>query len=186
MATGSLSTASTSALKAGPAPPGTALSLRIPAKTVIEIARLLVSGEVRLEISVNRGSSQVLFQVEAPTGGQVTVSGTRFLEGVFPDLERMIPSEPATEVTASRAELMTAIALDNFPDGEPADSVDGSGKPGAPGTPWPVAAGEQSLGSPDPGDQDDGEDDAGGDAKGALGREDLPGMDQPRAGDPCR
>jgi len=38
----------------------------------------------------------------------------------------------------------------------------------------------------DPGDQDDGEDDAGGDAKGALGREDLPGMDQLRAGDPCR
>jgi DNA polymerase III subunit beta len=160
MATGSLSTASTSALKAGPAPPGTALSLLIPAKTVIEIARLLVSGEVRLEISVNRGSSQVLFHVEAPTGGQVTVIGTRFLEGVFPDLERVIPSEPATEVTASRAELVTAIALEIFPEGAPDDGADG---------PRPVAPGEQSLGSTEPGDVDDAE----GDAMGALGLDEL-------------
>ena len=140
--------------------PGTALSLLIPAKTVIEIARLLVSGEVRLEISVNRGTSQVLFHVEAPTGGQVTVIGTRFLEGVFPDLERVIPSEPATEVTASRAELVTAIALEIFPEGAPDDGADG---------PRPVAPGEQSLGSTEPGDVDDAE----GDAMGALGLDEL-------------
>ena len=155
--------------------PGTALSLLIPAKTVIELARLLVSDQVRLEISVNKGSSQVLFRVEAPTGGQVTVIGTRLLEGVFPDLERVIPNDSATEVVASRAELMTAIrianlfakdamnviALDIFPEGEPDDGT-------AVGTDDGMA-GKQSLGSPDPGDMDD--------AEGALGRGELEGMD---------
>ena len=128
------------------ASPGTALSLLIPAKTVIEIARLLVSDQVRLEISVNKGSSQVLFRVEAPTGGQVTVIGTRLLEGVFPDLERVIPSDSATEVIASRSELMTAIrianlfakdamnliALDIFPEGNRTTAP-----PTAPPVAWP-------------------------------------------------
>ena len=151
--------------------PGTALSLLIPAKTVIEIARLLVSDQVRLEISVNKGSSQVLFRVEAPTGGQVTVIGTRLLEGVFPDLERVIPSDSATEVVASRAEFMTAIrianlfakdamnviALDIFPDGEPGDgTADGM-------------AGDQSREHPDAGAVDD--------AEGAMGLDELEGMD---------
>jgi len=164
------------------ASPGTALSLLIPAKTVIEIARLLVSDQIRLEISVNKGSSQVLFRVEAPTGGQVTVIGTRLLEGVFPDLERVIPSDSATEVIASRAELMTAIrianlfakdamnliALDIFPEGEPDDgTADGM-------------TGEQSRESPDPGDVDD--------AEGALELDELDVVMDVRvnAGDPRR
>ena len=166
---------------------GTALSLLIPAKTVIELARLLVSDQVRLEISVNEGSSQVLFRVEAPTGGQVTVIGTRLLEGVFPDLERVIPNDSATEVVASRAELMTAIrianlfvkdamnviALDIFPDGEPDDGIangtDDGTDDGADDGADDGMAGKQSLGSPDPGDMDA--------AKGAMGRGELQGMD---------
>lgn len=159
--------------------PGTALSLLIPAKTVIEIARLLVSDQVRLEISVNKGSSQVLFRVEAPTGGQVTVIGTRLLEGVFPDLERVIPSDSATEVVASRAELMTAIrianlfakdamnviALDIFPDGEPGDGTADGADDGADDG----MAGDQSREHPDPGDVDGDE--------GAMGLDELEGMD---------
>ena len=165
------------------ASPGTALSLLIPAKTVIEIARLLVSDQVRLEISVNKGSSQVLFRVEAPTGGQVTVIGTRLLEGVFPDLERVIPSDSATEVIASRAELMTAIrianlfakgamnliALDIFPEGEPDDgTADGTADGSADGSADGMT-GEQSRESWDPGDVDD--------AEGAMGLDELEGMD---------
>ena len=163
--------------------PGTALSLLIPAKTVIELARLLVSDQVRLEISVNKGSSQVLFRVEAPTGGQVTVIGTRLLEGVYPDLERVIPNDSATEVVASRAELMTAIrianlfvkdamnviALDIFPDGEPDDCIANGTDDGADDGADDGMAGKQSLESPDPGDMDA--------AEGAMGLDELEGMD---------
>jgi|GEM_PF-15516 len=156
---------------AADASPGTALSLLIPAKTVTEIARLLVSDQVRLGISVDKGSSQVLFRAVAPSGGQVTVIGTRLLDGVFPDLGRVIPSDSATEVIASRAELITAtrianlfakdamnlIVLDIFPEGEPADgAADG-------------LTGEHSRQSRDPGAKDD--------AGGATGLEGPEGRD---------
>ncbi|NBT25285.1 MAG: hypothetical protein EBT09_01725 [Actinobacteria bacterium] len=101
------------------------------------------------------------------------------LEGVFPDLERVIPNDSATEVVASRTELMTAIrianlfvkdamnviALDIFPDGEPDDGIANGTDDGADDG----MAGKQSLGSPDPGDMDA--------SKGAMGRGELEGMD---------
>lgn len=81
----------------------------VPARTVLEVARLLEGYDATVEIGVAPNRTQVGFRVRSP-GGEALVTG-RLLEGVFPDVERIVPQNATTAVTVGREALAQAIKV---------------------------------------------------------------------------
>ena len=81
----------------------------IPARSLLEVARVISSDEDDVEIVVASNRTQAGFRVRASTGDALVT--TRLLEGTFPDLDRVVPSGPTTSVTVDRAGLAQAIRL---------------------------------------------------------------------------
>jgi len=79
-------------------------SVVIPAKTLLEVARLIVS-EVPTKVSLDDRANLVLFS------NQDTVIATRILDGQFPDYKRIIPKEHALEAEISYEDLLEAVRL---------------------------------------------------------------------------
>ncbi len=83
---------------------GAERALILPAKTMIELSRMVGEGkkeEVRMEIIGE--SNQVIFEYD-----NVQLI-SRVLEGNFPDVDKIIPTEFTTEVTADREELVRGV-----------------------------------------------------------------------------
>ena len=81
----------------------------VPARAMLEVARAIGSDEDEVEVMVASNRTQVGFSV--PTvSGRVLVT-TRLLEGVFPDLDRVVPAEAATTVTIDREALSRAVKV---------------------------------------------------------------------------
>ena len=81
----------------------------VPARAMLEVARAIGSDEDEVEVLVASNRTQVGFSV--PTlSGRVLVT-TRLLEGVFPDLDRVVPAEAATTVTIDREALSRAVKV---------------------------------------------------------------------------
>jgi DNA polymerase III subunit beta len=79
------------------------LSIIVPAKALIEVARGLPSDEdEQVEISVTADQSQVLFRHR-----QAEVV-SRLIEGQFPDFNRIIPRESKTRVTLQTSDFLRA------------------------------------------------------------------------------
>jgi DNA polymerase-3 subunit beta len=78
--------------------------LILPSRTIIELAKLITEGKKEdLEIEMIKENNQVIFIYD-------TVSViSRVLEGNFPDVEKIIPLESKTRVTADREELTQAV-----------------------------------------------------------------------------
>jgi len=79
-------------------------SVVIPAKTLLEVARLIVA-EVPTKIALDDRANLVLFS------NQDTVIATRILDGQFPDYKRIIPKEHALEAEISYEDLLAAVRL---------------------------------------------------------------------------
>lgn len=81
----------------------------VPARAMLEVARAIGSDEDEVEVLVASNRTQVGFSV--PTlSGRVLVT-TRLLEGVFPDLDRVLPKDAATTVTIDREALSRAVKV---------------------------------------------------------------------------
>ena len=78
--------------------------LILPSRTIVELAKTLAEGRKEdLGVEMIKENNQVIFTYD-------TVSViSRVLEGNFPDVEKIIPAEYKTKVTADREELMRAV-----------------------------------------------------------------------------
>ncbi len=115
------------------------LDIIIPARALIELARLLGDSEEDVEVTVTANRSQILFRVRGEGGDVNLVS--RLLEGQFPDLQRVVPKTHTTKVTVKRTEFATATRIAALFARDAANVIRLELKPGAEGglTPGMVA-----------------------------------------------
>lgn len=78
------------------------LSLVVPARGLMEVGRLLTSGEVRILVPE---PTQLLFETE-----EFSIF-TQSLEGEFPDYEQIIPTNFETKLSFAKEELAKAVQL---------------------------------------------------------------------------
>ncbi len=83
---------------------GATFSVVVPAKTLLEVARL-VSLEEPTKICMDSRSNLVLFQ------NKDIVIATRILEGQFPDYKRIIPTEHTLEAEILFSDILEAVRL---------------------------------------------------------------------------
>ena len=83
-------------------------SVIVPARTLIELAKILPDGEEPVSIMVTPNRSQVVFQA---TDLHVVSS---LIEGNFPNYKQIIPSKFATKVVVSTGELLKATKIASF------------------------------------------------------------------------
>ncbi len=81
----------------------------IPAKTILEVARLISTSKEPLNVSLNEDENLVVFQV-----GDVLIS-SRVLDGEFPEYKKLIPAskDAFVRVRVSTNELVNALRLAN-------------------------------------------------------------------------
>jgi len=84
-------------------------SLVIPAKTLIEVSRIIADQSkqesVLVEMGLTKDGNQVIFLFP-----EIELS-TRLLEGEFPDYEKIIPKDFSTKVTLDKGELIRAVKI---------------------------------------------------------------------------
>lgn len=81
----------------------------VPARAMIEVARACGVDADDVEIMIAQNRTQIGFSV--PTSSGRVLITTRLLEGVFPDLDRVVPAEAATTVTIDREALSRAVKV---------------------------------------------------------------------------
>lgn len=77
----------------------------VPAKTLMELGRLLADSEGDVEISTIENGNQLIFRI-----GDLELS-TRLVSGKFPDYKKILPEEGAVSVSMSRDDLLRAMKL---------------------------------------------------------------------------
>jgi len=82
-------------------------SVVIPARTLMEIARLAQSAGDTVNISVLENENMAIFESED------LVATTRILEGEFPDYKKIIPTDKKIKVEVSSIELFNAVKIAN-------------------------------------------------------------------------
>lgn len=96
---------------AGPAPD---VDVIIPAKAMIEVAKALGADDDQVEVLIAENRTlagfRMPFDSRQPVYGEVLIT-TRLLEGTFPDLERVIPTNETTTVLVDRDTLQRAIKV---------------------------------------------------------------------------
>ncbi len=85
-----------------------AVEIIIPARSLVEVGRMIGDGDEPVEILVTPNGSQVIFHTDEAD----LVS--RIIEGQFPNYRQVIPSSHTTRVTVSREELLNATRLASF------------------------------------------------------------------------
>ena len=83
-------------------------SVIVPAKTLLELAKILPDGEEPVELMVTPNRNQIVFRA---TDLHV-VSG--LIEGAFPNYKQIIPSKFATKVVVSTGDLLKATKIASF------------------------------------------------------------------------
>jgi DNA polymerase-3 subunit beta len=78
------------------------LSLLVPARTLIELARIIADSDDPVEIAATPSRNQVMFQYP----GLLVVS--RLIEGQFPDYQRIIPQSYQTRVVLPVSDFLQA------------------------------------------------------------------------------
>lgn len=91
-----------------PEPVAEPQELIIPARALIELARIVGDGESAVEMIVTPGGGQVLFHTD-------TVDlVSRLIDGKFPDVERVIPQSYLTRTVLDTQELTKAVKLASY------------------------------------------------------------------------
>ena len=80
----------------------------IPAKALLELARVLGDTSGDVEVTITPSGGQVLFHTEA------TDLVSRLIEGRYPDIERIIPSSYTTRTVLETADLAKAVKLASY------------------------------------------------------------------------
>lgn len=80
----------------------------VPARALLELARIIGDVEGNVEVTVTPGGGQVLFHSESMD----LVS--RLIDGKFPDFERIIPASFATRTVLDTQELFKAVKLASY------------------------------------------------------------------------
>ncbi|MBU6290073.1 MAG: DNA polymerase III subunit beta [Chloroflexi bacterium] len=93
----------------------------VPARAMIEVARACGVDADDVEIMIAPNRTQIGFSV--PTASGRVLITTRLLEGVFPDLDRVVPKESTTTVTLDRESLVRAIKVAQIFARDAADNV---------------------------------------------------------------
>jgi DNA polymerase-3 subunit beta len=86
---------------------GKSFSVVIPAKTLIEVARLLGNAEGTIKFALDANDNLALFE-----GAGVLIS-TRIIDGDFPDYKKLIPEETSLTAEFSAEDLLEAVKLTN-------------------------------------------------------------------------
>jgi len=77
----------------------------IPAKTIVEVAKIFSSSQEPIEFSMNQDENLALFRSED------TMIATRILDGDYPDYKKIIPSEHIVKADFSTLEFLEAVRL---------------------------------------------------------------------------
>ncbi len=80
----------------------------VPAKSLIELARIAGDSESTISMTITPGGGQALFHTDS------TELVSRLIDGKFPDFERIIPSQYLTRSILDTAELAKAVKLASF------------------------------------------------------------------------
>ena len=80
----------------------------VPARALLELARIIGDTEGNVEITVTPSGGQVLFHTES------TDVVSRLIEGRYPDIERIIPSSYATRTVLETQDLAKAVKLASY------------------------------------------------------------------------
>lgn len=91
-----------------PEPVSDPMELIIPARTLMELARILAGVENAVAMTITQAGSQVLFH----TDDIDLVS--RLIDGKYPDIERVIPSTFLTRAVLETQELAKAVKLASY------------------------------------------------------------------------
>ena len=81
----------------------------VPARAMTEVARACGVDADDVEIMISQNRTQIGFGV--PTSSGRVLITTRLLDGVFPDLDRVVPKEATTTVTIDRESLARAVKV---------------------------------------------------------------------------
>jgi len=81
------------------------ISLVVPARTLVEVARLSSRQEAPIQVALLPRESQILFGLD---GVRIT---SRLLEGQFPDYEKIIPSSFTTRAQLPTGDFLQAVRL---------------------------------------------------------------------------
>jgi DNA polymerase III subunit beta len=84
------------------------LDVIVPARALIELARIIGDVEGNVEVTVTPSGGQILFHTESMD----LVS--RLIDGKFPDFERIIPGQYATRTVLDTQELAKAVKLASY------------------------------------------------------------------------
>jgi DNA polymerase-3 subunit beta len=85
------------------------LNIIVPARGLIELARVIGDSEEPVEITVTANRNQVLFRVRTEHGEVNLVS--RLIDGQFPNYQQIIPKSHTTRVVLKRPEFVQATRL---------------------------------------------------------------------------
>jgi len=91
-----------------PEPVAETIEVIIPARALLELSRIIGDAESNVEITVTPSGGQVLFHTES------TDLVSRLIEGRYPDIERIIPSNHATRTVLETQELAKAVKLASY------------------------------------------------------------------------
>jgi DNA polymerase-3 subunit beta len=84
------------------------LDVIVPARALIELARIIGDVEGGVEVTITPSGGQILFHTESMD----LVS--RLIDGKFPDFERIIPSQYATRTVLDTQEFTKAVKLASY------------------------------------------------------------------------
>jgi DNA polymerase III subunit beta len=80
----------------------------VPARALLELARIIGDVEGNVEVTVTPSGGQVLFHTES------TDLVSRLIEGRYPDIERIIPASFVTRTVLETQELTKAVKLASY------------------------------------------------------------------------
>jgi DNA polymerase III subunit beta len=91
-----------------PEPVAEPLEVIVPARALLELARIIGDAEGNVEVTVTPNGGQILFHSES------TDMVSRLIEGRYPDIERIIPANFATRTVLETQELAKAVRLASY------------------------------------------------------------------------
>lgn len=79
-------------------------SLILPSRTILELAKILTQSEQKsVDLQIIPESNQVIFSI-----GEIDLV-SRILEGTFPDINKIIPTNSTSNVTVDREDLLRSV-----------------------------------------------------------------------------
>ena len=81
-------------------------NITIPNKSLVEVVRSLSDDEKMVDLYIDRKKVQFIFDK--------TIIQTRLIDGIFPDIDRIIPTSSISDLVVDSSEICSAIDRTNF------------------------------------------------------------------------